>query len=139
MIIDFLGRILAFTGPHLGNIFDGHAFIYGYDLHPVRIGEYLLGDGHYAWLPWIISPYPEQPNGVLSKQEYITNAIISHYRSRIEHVIGRIKRHMIFKTAFRGTLDLLSDLMTICMHTQNVYQMMYPSYAFYGPWGHFPQ
>jgi hypothetical protein len=90
-------------------------------------------------LPWIIAPPAEPPNGMLPLRDYMICAIITHYRSRIEHVIGRIKRHLAFKTSFRGNLDFLSALMDIAIHTQNIYQMLYPAYEFYGPWDHFPQ
>lgn len=117
--------------------YDSHIFLSNWSQHRLLDGEYLLGDGHYTCLPCIVGPYQQPPHGTLSLEEYITNEIISHYRSRIEHGNGRIEKHYMFKTAFRGSLDVLSDALHVTAHTTNIYNCMYPAYPPTGPWSHF--
>lgn len=117
--------------------YDGHIFVSNWNLHPLQDGEYLLGDGHYTSLPFIVGPYSQPPNGVLTPQESLANTIVAHYRARIEHQNAKIEKHYMFRTAFRSSLEVLTDALYVTAHTTNVYNYFYPSYPPYGPWPHF--
>lgn len=73
---------------------------------------------------------------MLSEQEYYVNAIIAHYRARVEHVNARIKAHGIFQTPFRGSLFLLQKLLTVSIQTTSVYTHLSLCYPPFGPWKH---
>lgn len=137
LIVDFLGRITSFSGPHLGTKYDGHLFLKNWNKHPLHPSEFLLGDGHYAYLPYCIGPFKQPSGGALSLEEYYVNAVISFYRSRVEHMNARFEKHYAFRTPFRGGVESLTDILHITAHTTNVYNHFYPSYEFVGPWRHF--
>jgi len=56
--IDFLGRIIVFSGPHLGIEYDGNIWEDTSHNHPTAYWEYLIGDGHYIACQNVITPYP---------------------------------------------------------------------------------
>lgn len=98
-------------------------------------GEFWIGDGHYSSLPWVISPFKR--TRPLTYHELMTNQIISHYRARVEHVNAKIKKHTLFQTPYRGTIETLDTLLKITMHTTSVWTKMYIAYPPFGPWDHF--
>jgi hypothetical protein len=144
---DFLGRFILFSGtknlvfliiagPHLGTSYDGHIWDATSALHPIRLNEFLLGDGHYIACRAFLTPYRHKPNLLLTDTEYIWNATLARYRARIEHSNRRVKSHAIFQTAWRGSLGLLEACVQITVHTQAVVQNMFIMYELFGPWSH---
>jgi hypothetical protein len=136
--VDFLGRIVCFSGPHLGNSYDAHIWRNTGNLHPVLDWEYLLGDGHYGCLPEYIAPHTQPNNGTLSNAQYFDNTVIAHYRSRVEHINRRFKCHKMLQVDFRGGIQLLNDVAHVTAHTTNVMLCKYPMYTPVGPWEHNP-
>lgn len=139
LIIDFLGRIVYFSGPHIGNKYDGHIYRETYHEHPVSEQEYLLGDGHYTNIPHIITPPSQPPGGHMSDVDYAKSVIVSHYRSRVEHVNRLAEAHGLFKEHFRGSIDVLSSAIRVTAQLTNIECCKYLRYMPVGPWEHFPQ
>lgn len=137
-IIDFMGRRIAFSGPHLGTFYDAHAFLSTYDQHPLLPWEYLIGDGHFTSIPQILCPYRSPPNGRLSLDQHVINAVISHYRSRVEHSNHLFNQHATFQQPWRGSVQLLHDITHVSAHTGNVELHRYIRYPPFGPWSHIP-
>jgi hypothetical protein len=136
--VDFLGRIVCFSGPHIGNAYDAHIWNNTSNLHPVLDWEYLLGDGHYGSLSEYITPHTQPQHGHLSNSQYLENTMIAHYRSRIEHVNAAFKCHKMMQVDFRGGIQLLNDVMHVTAHTTNVVLHKYLRYTPVGPWEHNP-
>jgi len=111
----------------------------GLAIHPLESWEYKLGDGHYSHLPYFMTPFREQHNRQLSLWHYYMNSMVTHYRSRIEHVNCRIEKHNVFRTPFRGNVTLLADIIKVVVHTTNIFTRMYPPYETCGPWSHNPK
>ena len=138
LIVDFLGRIVYFSGPHIGTKYDGHIYQDTYDEHTVCNQEYLLGDGHYGIIPHIITTTSYPANGHISDLEYIQNTLISHYRSRVEHINRLVESHGLFKQHFRGGLEILSSAIRVTLQFTNIECCRYLRYRPVGPWKHFP-
>jgi hypothetical protein len=117
--IDFLGRIILFSGPHLGTTYDGNIWLSTEHLHPMQPQEWFLGDHHYT-VPQVMHGYIRPRLGTLSYDEIFFNTILSHYRSRVEHTNAVLKRHRIFQMVFRGSLSTLTQILQIVAHTTNV-------------------
>lgn len=144
--IDFLGRIVfssgtsfycSTTGPHLGTIYDGHIYQNTEHLRPLNPWELHLGDGHFSHLPHVIGPYKKPRNGEFSAQQKLTNQIISHYRSRVEHINRRFNCHAVFHSKWRGGVELLSNIAHITANTTNIVLHWRIAYPPVGPWPHF--
>jgi hypothetical protein len=136
--VDFLGRIVCFSGPHLGNSYDAHIWNATANLHPTLPWEYLLGDGHYGSLSEYITPHTQPQHGSLSDFQYLENVVIAHYRSRVEHVNRRLKCHKMMQVDFRGGIQLLHDVNHVTAHTTNIVLSKYLAYMPVGPWEHNP-
>jgi len=136
IIIDCLGRIIFFHGPWGGCSYDGHIFNATAILHPLKPWERLLGDGHFTVCPGVLSPYRKP---LSTHNEATFNAVLSFYRSRVEHVIGYLKRHAMFSTPFRGNIGVLSKSMKLAAHTSNVRLKSHARYRPVGPWPHGPE
>ena len=130
-----LFRFIHISGPHLGLSYDGH--IFPDDL--LEWWEFFLGDGHYIGKRGFMTPFRHPPNGLLSDEEYEWNAIVAHYRSRVEHANRRVKSHAIFQTPWRGSIGLLACLVKIVIHMQAIEQNMHLMYHPYGNWPHNPE
>ena len=133
---DFLGRIIFFSGPHLGTEYDGHIWRNTADFHPTKDWEWLLGDHHYTE-PGLLHGFVSPPNGHLTPSQSLFNAILSHYRARVEHTNARFKRHGVFQTNFRGALTTLTQILHIVAHTTNIDLKTRIKYPPFGPWPHF--
>jgi hypothetical protein len=133
--VDFLGRIILFSGPHLGTSYDGHIWMNTSHLHPMMPEEWFLGDHHYT-VPQIMHGYVSPPDANLTWDEHLCNTVISHYRSRVEHVNAIFKRHEVFKVCFRGTEETLNLILQITAHTTNILLKKRIRYPPHGPWAH---
>lgn len=116
---------------------DAHLHLKGIELHPFLPQELALGDGHYRCLDHFITPFPEPPNGHLTDRQYLINVIITHYRSRVEHVNRKIEHHGIFQQRFRGGIRLLNSAIQMVCHTTNIELYRKLAYSPVGPWPHF--
>ncbi len=99
--------------------------------------EWWLGDGAYIAEPQIVSLYRKPVGGALLPYQQVVNDIISHYRARVEHINHLIESHAIFKEAFCGGVDLLSDAFFVVVHTTNIHLCACPRYPSFGNWSHF--
>jgi len=134
--IDFLGRIILFTGPHLGVQYDGDIWKSTSAFHPTRIGELLLGDGHYIQEHDVLSPHKKPPGGMLTFEEEFYNAAHSFFRARGEHSNAIFNRHDMFQKDFRGGFDLLAATTHVTAHTTNVDCHYRVRYEMVGPYQH---
>lgn len=156
--IDFLGRLILCTSPHLGLCYDGH--IWARTAKPYLLPwEWWIGDGAYPKLNIIfplilllfyliidiyisqtqmLSPYRHPPHGNLTNDEEFVNMVIAHYRARVEHTNHLFERHGIFRGTFRGGIGLLSDAFYVIAHTTNIELCCHLRYPPFGPWDHAP-
>jgi len=123
---DFLGRIIVFSGMHLGVEYDGHLWEKTMKEHPLKPWELLLGDGHYSSCSQFITPVKE--THWHTKEEIDHNIQTAHYRARIEHVNHLFKAHGVFRTPFRGQADTLQAIVKITAHTTAVRSYRYISH-----------
>jgi hypothetical protein len=107
--------------------------------HPILLQEYKLGDQHYSCLPDFLTVFLETCGQALRPEDYQLNALLLFYRSQVEHVNGRIERHMFFQTPFRSSVGVLQVLLAVAIHTTNVYARLFLQYPPVEPWSHFPQ
>jgi len=136
--IDFLGRILFFSGPYIGTKYDGHIWQETAHLRPRFPGEYTLGDGHFITCPDVITQYLHTRDEVfLPYHQEVYSAVHQHYRSRVEHINGAFVFHQMFSSRFRGSLQTLIDGLYVTAHTLNVALNQELRYPPIGPWSHF--
>ena len=136
--IDFLGRIVLFSGLHFGTSYDGHIWDWTSAKHRMENWEYFLGDGHYTACEDIVSPPQQPPHGHMSDTDYLMCVLIQHYRARIEHINSVIKSHEVFKTPFRGCFELLNSICHVTAHISNIGLHEDLRYPLVGPWAHDP-
>eukprot|EP00026_Physarum_polycephalum_P011249 Phypoly_transcript_11456.p1 GENE.Phypoly_transcript_11456~~Phypoly_transcript_11456.p1 ORF type:complete len:177 (+),score=4.07 Phypoly_transcript_11456:606-1136(+) len=134
--IDFLGRIIICTGPHLGLCYDGHIWSRT-GAQKLLPWEWWLGDGAYVAEPQVLSPCRKPPSRELNERELELNAVISHYRARVEHTNHLMESHAILKGVFRAGISLLSDALFVIAHTTNMYIHKSLRYPTFGNWPHF--
>lgn len=151
VVIDFLGRIVFYSGPHIGSKYDGHLFTETDHLHPREDWEMVLGDGHYSSIPNFITPFKKPRNGNLFKfykglliflgslnqQQKQFNKVLSHYRARVEHTNWEIQCHGMFRQIYRGSYEVLNSSLSIIINTINVKRKREIKYNKVGPWSHF--
>ncbi len=137
-VVDFLGRIVAFTGVHLGKTHDAEIWSTTALVHPLHPEELVLGDKAYIAEPQVLVPHRFPPNLHLLYHQYVTNRILSHYRARVEHSNARLKKHKILSGKYRGkTMEMLSFAGITIANISNVHQRNHLSYEPYGPHPHF--
>ena len=108
-----------------------------WNLHPLIIGEYGLGDGHYSSLPFMICPPTQPPNGHMLENEYLMATMIGHYRARIEHLNARIDSHQIFQSDFQCSFYMLEAVVAIVTNATAYLSYKHVRYPPYGNWSHF--
>jgi len=138
MACDFLGRIILFTGPHLGTVSDNIIWRSTMEQHRLLEWEWMLADGIYISEPQLLTPFKNARGEHLSKPQYFCNAVLAHYRARIEHTNARIQAHAMFQYPFRGSRQLLSDCITVAAHSLNIDLKRSIRYPPVGPWSHLP-
>jgi hypothetical protein len=137
--IDFLGRILFFSGPYIGTKYDGHIWLETVHLRPRLPGEFTLGDGHFITCPDVITQYTHSKGELfLPVEQEIYSAVHQHYRARVEHINGVFVVHQMFSSRFQGSLQTLVDALYVTAHTLNVVLNQEIRYQPIGPWSHFP-
>jgi hypothetical protein len=102
----------------------------------LRPWEWWIGDGAYIANEQFLSPFRNPVNGQLPIHNLYVNAIISHYRARVEHINHLFEMHAVFAGRFRGGISLLSDSYFVIAHTTNIGLRRNWRYPAYGPWSH---
>lgn len=135
--VDFLGRIILFSGPHLGTMYDGNIWNATEQWHILHCWELFIGDGAYVACKQMLCPHRAPRTRGVTQAALSANAVISHVRARVEHKNKLLERHNILGGRFRGGLELLEDAGTLLAHTENVSSKMRVRYAPIGPWPHY--
>jgi len=135
-ICDLAGRLIWWSGPYAGTASDLKIFI---DDIPtwIRPGKKIMGDLAY-WAPnqsatnlFLISPFKKNIGVPLLPIEQHFNNVFGHYRVKVEHVFGDIKRFNIFKDTFRQH-NILENLipwreyMHIAMYITHLTHLLHP-------------
>lgn len=134
VVVDFLGRIIYFSGPHLGSKYDGHIWRDTYEDHPLCKWEWILGDCHYSGEEHIITRY-RSPTRNLTEQFF--NEVMEYHRSRVEHTNSLFSRHAMFNSIFRGNTETIFYCAHLIAQTTAVFTSMYIRYQPFGPWSHY--
>jgi len=116
-------------------LYDGHIWR-DHGMEQLR-DEYWLADQHFANCGNFLTPYKQPRFGHLTDSQYLFNAILAHYRARIEHVNRVVESHKILQIKFRGEIDVLTYAAHTIAHTSNIELSRYIRYHPYGPWSHF--
>jgi len=134
IVISFLGHIIHFSGPHLGISSDCVIWReYGPQLDD---WEWIIGDGAYVAEAQMLTPFRHKNKQPLNNEEIYFNALLSHYRARVEHVNAILKSHGIFQGNFRSSINLLTIVVRVLLQFSNVHLKMFPKYEPYGNWSH---
>ena len=122
VVSDLLGRIVALYGPVLGTAFDGHTFGLSEEHGTARVpGEVFLGDCHYSDEADMLTRRSSEVLDLDEPDIYYALAVVQYFRSRIEHVIGRVMgSHQAFDCHFRSGEALLCALVKIAAHVENI-------------------
>jgi hypothetical protein len=72
-------------------------------------------------------------------EKYAINHIISHYRSRIEHVNRAFEHHQIFQEKYRGEINNLFAAIILTANVTNIDLHWNLRYQVVGPWSHWPE
>ena len=106
----------------------------GWDVEP---GEWGLGDKAYIAIERMLcANKPEQ-----TQFDTLWNSIIAFYRSRVEIVIARLKKHEWCKTPFRGSFKSLTTYNEIrnvltALEIRREIEKGEPMFEVCGPWPH---
>ena len=92
--------------------------------------ELTIADGIYFGSPHILAKFPRNYNDItaggvnihipLTPEQEAANRVISHDRQRIEHVIGMINRHQLFRRPWAGGVLALVNAMHVTCHLTNI-------------------
>lgn len=117
-------------------MYDGNIWMATENKHMLLPWELWLGDGAYVMCPQLLCPYCHPVLGTLSYNQQLMNAVISHYRARVEHKNKLLERHNILGTRFRGGCELLMDAGEVFAKTENIDSKMHLCYRPIGPFPH---
>ncbi len=124
-VVDFLGRIICFTGVHLGKTCDSAIWNGTHEMHPLKPQEIIMADGAYIAVDQLLCPFRQPPSGHLTYEQYsLSNLFPLSCKSWA-------LKWKIEKTCHYGIF------FHIIAHCQNVHQHMYLSYEPSGPYSHF--
>jgi hypothetical protein len=140
IVCTFDGTVIDWQGLGYGNrtdlsFMDALAHTTALQLHP---WEYILGDMAYTAHRHCLTAY--KLNRALSYAEMVRNLVLSHYRSRVEAVIGQIKVGKgIFSLPWRGEMETLDALLKIEVHASQLERDMWLGPRYHdveGMWAH---
>ena len=138
---DALGRIVFFSGPHMGSRGDSTLWkVWG---PKTFVGQEVgLADGAYSGNHRLIAPYRKPPNKPLPPRKERYNKIHAFYRSRIEHVFSRLWPFGIVQQVWRGkgmegALELQRRI-HVLMHLVNFHLKRRVMYEPVGVWPPLP-
>ena len=135
VIIDFLGHIIYFSGPHIGSKYDGNIYVDTCSGWWVSVRRWPL---HHHSTHHHPSKAALPHGGSMCDDDNLRYVIVSHYRSRVEHVNRLFEAHALFKTTYCGDINMLHSVINVTMHTTNIECCKYLHYKPFGPWTHFP-
>ena len=78
--------------------------------------EWWLADGAYIGLENVLCKFKDYSERVMHLWMFETNAIIDHYRGRVEHYVKEVKHPQMFQTPFRGSYAKLKAAVRITLH-----------------------
>ena len=143
--IGFTGVIHALTGPHLGIDHDKRIYDDTTANFPKVLGEWHLGDLAYDGCHCVLTsrkqPSGEGQDAWDERDEWWKN-FVAHYRSRVEIVIAKLKRHQWCQVTFRSDFNTLcahfnvSNLMTAMEIKHNFEVNDTSMFEVVGPWPH---
>ena len=133
--IDFRGRIIMWTGPHLGTSSDKTIWDESWDDHRFFSWERWLADLGYVGALGLLVKF----KGHLTRRRRYFNNIHEFVRNRIEQIVGRIKNHRIFQQGvYSGNVDFLISATNIIGHVTAYELSQFQPFDAYGPWQHVP-
>lgn len=108
----------CYVGPHIGKRNDTKMWEEAEHLFPTYEGEFGMGDKAYGGCGRMLCPrkhpLPGQP--AFTAVDVAWNDLLSHYRSRIERVIRKVKSHAWCEFAhFYGSYPLLVQFFEVTM------------------------
>ena len=136
--VSFRGEIVAMSFPHLGVACDLNIFKSLSTIFPMHDWEWGIGDGIYAAAGNLIV---KTPGSNLPLDTQFENYIISHYRQRVEQVIGQVKAHQFFRFKSKFNFDTIIALTTCSVHATSFHLNMQMNgdgsrFEVCGPWLH---
>lgn len=104
--------------------------------HPLLAWELWLGDKAYMHLPQVLTKSLE--NEELTPADAENNKAIDFIRSRVEQIIGLIKRRFAVMTGtWTRSVELLADVVAIAGQVQQLYTLIHGErFPAYGNWAH---
>lgn len=139
--IAFHGLILALEGPCLGVDHDQKIIDDCNAKYPMRPTEWGMGDLAYGGAVRYLVGRKDSADAPITQFDIYWNALIGFYRSRVEIVIARLKKHGWCQQVFRGRFDTLcmhhhiSSIMTALEIRQEILAGR-PQFEVIGPWPH---
>ena len=127
----------ALLGLHIGTMHDATIL----DKYPPALEwwEWGMGDGAFKANPNIMIKVQQPPDGILTRNQIRANTIFNHWRLRVEHIVGEVKRHAMFSGVYRGSFAVLQAAIKLITHTTNIkLRLAPPRYRVLGPWSHCP-
>ena len=118
--INFLGWIVMYTRMHISKRPDNRIFDDTADHHPLEDWELWFGDGAYASCAQVDTKHLREDGGTLSRDQLYVNSRVNHFRQRVEHIMGVIKKHNAFRLAWMGGHDLLEVALDLTVQMTNV-------------------
>ena len=148
--ITFAKVICFFSGPHCGVSSDTTIGRRTIETLPRPAWEWWIGDRVYMYVRQVLAGYRRQHVPGTSRPRLYyqltpvqeqTNAVIGHYRSRVEQLISVLKNHAAMGkggVAFRGDLLLLEAIIKVTIHTTAVLVRLDPNRRSpgFGNWAH---
>ena len=144
--IGFHGLIIGHTGPHIGKRNDvrmWHEHEHKFLTYP---GEFGLGDKAYGGCGRMLCPRKRPQHAhepPFTAVDAAWNDLLSHYHSRVERIIKRVKSHAWCEHAhFYGSYALLVQFMEVTVSItaleirEEFLQDHKPMFEVVGPWDH---
>ena len=108
-----------------------------WDDHPLEDWEWWFGDSPYANCDKVMAKYVREDGGVLTQYQVFINRCITfsfsflqhfddsslvrysevnYWRQRVEHIMGVIKKHAVFRQNYRGSHFFLQAMVQLTVH-----------------------
>ena len=98
-----------------------------------------MGDGAFKANRNIMIKVQQPDGGILTRGQIKANTIFNHWRLRVEHIVGEVKRHSMFSGVYRGSFAVLQAAIKLVAHTTNIkLRLSPPRYRALCPWAHCP-
>lgn len=132
VVVNNLGQVAYVSGPHKGSMSDTRlARIFP---SPTPPGRYLLGDKAYISIPGVLPPIKENDRHFSSSARKNYNAILGHYRSRVEQAIRMFKTWGCLSGRWRShDAELLKRVVIVIASLRSISTSIYLPYYPYLP------